>query len=274
MPDPRFAAKRVLDELGIRDPGDLQALDLIAWERGALVREAQLDGAEARLTVARRRAIITVSTAIRDPRRKRFSIAHELGHLELHRRNGMLALCLSEDIDTWRSEHPRSGLELQANEFAAALLLPEKFFSPLCVNRQPSLNYISELADTFNVSLTATARCYSQYCDELICIVFSQANHIRWFQGSKEFEELRDELGFFIDVRSRLDPRSLAAKLFQGTSISNEQKPVAASVWFTPGKYRSDAIIQEQSIPMPSYDAVLTLLWIDDDIEDEEEDFF
>jgi Zn-dependent peptidase ImmA (M78 family) len=264
---PVLLAERVLDELGIDNPGDLEHLDLIAWERGALIQERHLDGAEARVTVAGRRAVITVSTAIKDIRRKRFSIAHELGHFEIHRRSILLALCLSDDLNDWGEQQLSTNREREANEFAAALLLPERFFSPLCLNPEPSIDYLTELADCFNVSLTATALRYVQFCDEPVAVVFSQDNRIKWFQGSKDFKELGEELGVFVDVRSRLDPSSGAVKFFQGHPIPVGWRRVDASAWFRPGRYRTNATIQEQSIAMPSYNAVLTVLWVDDDIE-------
>ena len=268
MLNPIYAAERVLNELGINSPKDLERIELIAWARGALVREKHLDGAEARLTVLGKRAVITISTTIRDPRRKRFSIAHELGHLELHRRWSSLMPCLSEDIDNW-GDLRRSGadLEQEANEFAAALLLPERFLAPLCRGQDPSLDHVAELAEAFNVSLTATALRYLDFCDEPIAVVFSQDGRVKWFRGNKHFEEL----GLFVEVRSRLDPSSHAALFFQGRTIPTGPKQVDASAWLAPGRYRPDARIQEHSVAMPNYNAVLTLLWIDDDIEDDED---
>jgi Zn-dependent peptidase ImmA (M78 family) len=85
MADPVAAAERVLNEVGITRIEDLALLELIAWERGALVRSTSRTRAEARIAMAGERAIITVSTTVRDSQRRRFSVAHELGHLEMHR---------------------------------------------------------------------------------------------------------------------------------------------------------------------------------------------
>src|SRR3990172_7480750 len=155
MATPSFYVNRILQELGITEPEDLKLLDLIAWQRGALVIEQPLKGAEARLTFVGVRAIITISSAVLDPRRKRFSIAHEIGHLEMHRRDGNLAFCTKEDIDSWEFHQAGTKKEQEANEFASALLLPEQLFAPRCQERDPSLEVIAELADRFEVSLTA-----------------------------------------------------------------------------------------------------------------------
>lgn len=265
MTNPTYAAERVLDEIPITCLQDLQFLDEIAWKRGALVREKYLAGAEARLVVGRKRAIITVSTAVMNPRRRRFGVSHEIGHLEMHRWDNFLILCTSQDINDQSPDSPGVAIELEANQFASALLLPGRFFAPLCKQEDPSLDHISQLADLFNVSLTATALRYTSFCEEPIALVYSQSGYIKWFRSSKEFEEL----GVFIDVHARLDPTSQAALLFQERKIPRAAKRVVASTWFTPGHYSAEALIQEQSWAMPTYDAVLTLLWVDDDLEED-----
>jgi Zn-dependent peptidase ImmA (M78 family) len=62
--------------------------------RGALVRDENLNGAEARLVIFGDRAIISASTHIIEPLQRRFAIAHEIGHLELHRQISSLACVL------------------------------------------------------------------------------------------------------------------------------------------------------------------------------------
>lgn len=263
MAFPHRAAERVLDQLGITSPEDLQLLDSIAWERGATVLVRPMYGAEARLAALGNRAIITISSLVKDPRRKRFSVAHELGHFELHREHSVV-LCSSQDIDDWKQRGDNISPEQEANEFAAALLLPERFFASLCRDSDPSLDLVAELASTFNVSLTATALRYLRFCDEICAVVFSQDGHIKWFQSSRGFAET----GAYIDVRSRLAPSSLAASIFQGHIAQTAPKRIRASVWLESGQHSPDSYVMEQSWGMPNYNAVLTLLWLDEDIED------
>jgi hypothetical protein len=266
MASPEHHASLVLDELCITSLEDLQTLDLIAYARGATVVDGPLPGAEARLVAIGRRAIITISDQMADSRRRRFSVAHEMGHLELHRLHSKVFLCTGTDLDTWTGRHSSTELEREANEFAAALLLPKRFVASLC-NGDPSLGLIARIADTCGVSLTATAIRYLRFCDEACAVVFSQGGHIKWFRGSEEFDEIGKDTHLFIDVRSRLDPTTLAAAFFAGRSMQDRPKSISASAWFESGNYRRDATVVEQSWPMPNYDAVLTLLWIDDDIE-------
>ena len=80
---PLTPAERLLQELGITEPNEIE-LDAIAHHVGACVRYRPLQGCEARIIGTGDRAIITVKSDSH-PRRKRFSIAHELGHWYHHR---------------------------------------------------------------------------------------------------------------------------------------------------------------------------------------------
>ena len=85
------------------------------------------------------------------PFRQRFTIAHEIGHAVLHsenyKKNGIL-----EQIDMFRTgKEAGNELELEANEFAATLLMPEN----LVRKYWSSWGSVEMLADIFKVSLSA-----------------------------------------------------------------------------------------------------------------------
>lgn len=91
------------------------------------------------------------------PARKRFTIAHELGHYFLH----MLdqdAEIIDLDIDLYRAseitgDSQRRAMEVEANRFAAALLMPSHLVRSEW-EAQPS---VSAMAQQFHVSFEAMA---------------------------------------------------------------------------------------------------------------------
>ena len=263
---PGSAANHLLDHLDITQDDLLKHLNEIARAREALVVEGNLKGSEARLNMAGKLAIITVSSRITSEPRKRFGIAHELGHLEMHKQK--ITLCTSADMMEWTVTDNSKELELEANEFAAALLMPERYFAALCED-EPSIEYFVKLAELFGVSLTAAAIRYCNFTPEPVAIVFSQNGFIKWFRASREFEEME----LFVDVRSRVYPGSRAGLFFEGKSMPTTTKRIAADTWLRPGNYDRDASLLEQSWPMEYYNAVLTLLWADEEIS-EGDDFF
>lgn len=268
MSVPDYYANNLLDKLKITSIKDLQLLELIALERGAVVHHRLLKGAEARIAIVGRKAVITISSSISDPRRRRFSIAHELGHFEMHRRLENVALCTAADLDDWESKRIGAERERDANEFAAALLLPERFFASRCRKQDPSLDLVSALADDFGASLTATAIRFMRFTEEPCAVVFFKDGYSRWFHASKSFRDL----GVFVEIHSKPDPSSHIAALYARHITSMRPKQVQAGAWFSSGRFRSDATIIEQSWLFPEYGTGLTLLRADDDIEDLEDD--
>lgn len=143
-------AERLLQELGITEPDEID-LEAIAYHVNARVRYRSLDGCEARIIGKGDEAIITVN-ANSTYRRKRFSIAHELGHWHHHR-----GKCLTCRVEEYR---PRDVLspERVADSYAADLLMPNYLFRPLA-RHQSKLTFktVAALANIFNTSNSATA---------------------------------------------------------------------------------------------------------------------
>lgn len=143
-------ADRLLQGLGITEPNEID-LEAIAFHVGARVRYRPLDGCEARIIGAGDKAIITVK-ANSHPKRKRFSIAHELGHWHHHR--GQCLICRAEE------GRPSGALssERVADSFAADLLMPLYLFKPLSLQfSKLTFKAVNELATLFNTSQTSTA---------------------------------------------------------------------------------------------------------------------
>lgn len=266
MTFPERTADRLIDELEIRDPKDLRLLEEIAFARKAVIVDQDLRGMEARLTVVKGRALIAVSTKITNPQRRRFSITHELGHFEIHPKVSSYSLCTQADINEESVKEQGKQREQEANSFASSFLLPKRFFSSLCQQDDPSLDLIAQLASEFDCSLTATGLRFTQFCDEPVALVFSQDSVMRWFRASPSFEEL----GLFIDIKGKLDPATLAALFFKQGYIPSKPHRSPISTWIEPGRHQSDATILEQSYAIPSQRGVLTLLWIDEEMDEDE----
>lgn len=85
--------------------------------------------------------------------RQQFSIAHELGHLLLHKFNENEY----QDIVYYRRNGNRSRIEWEANEFAASFLMPRREFIEFCLNNADDAGKISlkTIAKKFKVSMQA-----------------------------------------------------------------------------------------------------------------------
>jgi IrrE N-terminal-like domain len=108
------------------------------------------------------------------PERRRFTIAHELGHflMPLH---GANAQCAKTDMGVLTTKDPNRAREAEANRFAAALLMPrEMFLRDMRRLGDPEIEHIVKLAGDYEVSKQAAARRYTSLCDDPCAVIFSQ----------------------------------------------------------------------------------------------------
>ena len=79
--------------------------------------------------------------------------------------------------------------------------------------------------------------------------------------------KLPRQLGYFIAPREKLDSSTYAADFFKGERLPEGMREVKATAWLEGKHIDSTKTIMEESIAMPSYGSVLSLLWIDKDID-------
>ena len=111
--------------------------------------------------------------------RRRFTIAHEIGHflLPLH---GAGAQCVKSDMGVLASKDANRAREAEANRFAVSLLLPKKLFArDIRQLGSPEIEHILKLADDYQVSKEATARRYTDLCDHTCAVIFSHRGKLR-----------------------------------------------------------------------------------------------
>ena len=116
----------------------------------------------------------------RSRQRRRFSIAHELGHLliplHLPPTDGPL-LCSATHLSMHNVKHAdrRQRMEAEANRFAALLLMPPPTLrAALLQIRSLSLSNIVRLAASFDVSKEAMARACVDYSREAIAVIVAR----------------------------------------------------------------------------------------------------
>lgn len=136
----------------------------IAKLSGVIVEQTDLgDEVSGLLVIHSGQGVIAYSPDQGD-QRKRFTIAHELGHYILHNQDSADAVFVDKDfIVKYRSQKAYSEIEVrqeqEANAFAASLLMPKDLiFEELKKERLQSMSeseLIEELARIFDVSIPA-----------------------------------------------------------------------------------------------------------------------
>lgn len=242
-------AERLLQELGVTEPDEID-LEAIAYYVNARVKYRPLDGCEARIIGKGDEAIITVN-ANSTYRRKRFSIAHELGHWHHHR-----GKCLACRVEEYR---PRDALspERTADGYAADLLMPYYLFRPLA-RQQSKLTFkaVATLADTFSASKPATAIRLVESDHSPAVLVCHGPRGRKWFTRAPSVPQI-----WF--PQDALDADSYAFGVqFGGNPDDPLPRKIGAEAWFDRrGADRFE--LHEQTI-RTGPDETLTLLLISD----------
>ena len=102
-------------------------------------------------------AIIGVNN-LHPRKRQNFTVAHELGHLQLHPAENFVDRKLSFYFRDGRSGQAVDGREIEANQFAAELLMPEHLLVPYLDGKNVDLGdekLLESIARAFDVSTQA-----------------------------------------------------------------------------------------------------------------------
>lgn len=249
-------AKRLADELirhyAITEPQEIRLED-ISMDRNVFVREGSLKGAEAYLARKGKKGVIRIREDIPEVGRKRFAIAHELGHWEMHFEEDQLRFCSEDDIGGYRG----SSLEIEANVFASELLIPTRLAGKEYRFAPPCLDTIKNLSETYNVSLTAAAVKFVQLSNEDCLAVFSKDGIVQWWRKGNGSHFIPG-----VEKNHPLDPESEAHEIFRGRKPSARITKVATQAWFPYLRNPESFEVNEQSIKLGNYPTILTLLWV------------
>lgn len=160
--NPYAFAEEVLDKFAIKSPP--APVEKIAKSLGAQVRFAPFDDELSGMIYIKEGLPIIGVNALHHPNRQRFTIAHELGHLQLHREMITTAVHVDKDFPAlMRDSTSAKGMEkieIEANQFAAALLMPRLMISEVLAGNQFDIDDegpLEQLAKKFKVSKQALA---------------------------------------------------------------------------------------------------------------------
>ncbi len=239
-------AFKILQELGFPHPREIDLKDL-AMDRNVYVREGEMKGAEGRLLRKNGNGVIHIRRGIKPEGRRRFTIAHELGHWELHAAYSQL-ICSVEDM----RDYGRSPLEVEANCFASELLMPHSHFPAACANHEPSMALIKSLAEDFQTTLTSTAIRFADVSNHRIVVVYHQNNVVRW-----NYSDPKKKLPFV--VSGKPVPAFSSATL-DASEVFDGMEHYDDADWFPQMPWGKEGI-KEETMRMDTLRGGLSLLW-------------
>ena len=239
----------------------------IAAQEGIVIRPGLFgEGFDARIEYYRSEQAFCIYHAQpggwRTAGRVRFSLAHELGHFYLpaHRERLLSGRRHNSESD-FGSRNPA---ELEADEFAADLLMPmelyrgqlDSFRCGFC-----TLGDLTRLAEQLGTSLTSTARRYCESDREPCTIFFSTRGLMHWGKASTDMQSLGM---YFCDTNQPAPAGSKTAELWAqleaGAPVDKVEGRIRADVWF---RWPKATYLWEEAMPL-GRQRVITQLTPDD----------
>jgi hypothetical protein len=199
-------------------------------------------------------AIITVNSNITYQPRKNFIMSHELGHFFLHKGKSSLFSDTEKTLSEWQNNDTQ---ELEANDFAKEILMPEFAFKPLCQGKF-SIDLIKALSVKFSSSITATLLRYKDVGSFPVAVIFIEKGIVRWSFFSHDF------VLQFLPRGTKVRPGTVAYDFFfNKIELPDKGEQVEAIDWF-PEDHNIDHYLKwkfyEYGINV-SRDGLLTCLW-------------
>ncbi|MBI4024191.1 MAG: ImmA/IrrE family metallo-endopeptidase [Verrucomicrobia bacterium] len=154
-----------------------------------------------------------------------------------------------------------AGEETEANIFAAELLMPDFLFKLRPQGQRPSLALLDTLASDFSTSLLATAFQYVTHTSEQVALVVSHCDQIKWFHRSKDFWPW---------IRTgKIHPHSAAGERLDGKADDTRRMVrTPAYAWLVDFENDSRHDIMEDSRYLEWYERTVTLLWLEEDLNE------
>ena len=120
----------LLDDIGVDEVSEIGLENIIAGLDATLIEESLNNNCDGKIIFGEKKTIIKINKDIEFTTRKKFALAHEIGHLVLHKN-----LELPDDnfttlnVVSGSEKFLKNGQqELEANEFASEILMPSKIF--------------------------------------------------------------------------------------------------------------------------------------------------
>lgn len=204
-------------------------------------------------------------------RRRRFTIAHELGHFlmpsHIPSAEGRFLCKMSDMLALQAGEaDKRMRMEVEANRFAAHILMPAPFFRrDVAIGKDPDLRQLVKLADDYDVSKEAASRAYVRYRDEPIAVVIvHNGKVVRTYREPSKFPYVTARQGTPVSAYSLMRRRQ------HQEGVPSELDEVDAGVWLDVRRGQKAPQLYEQVLAQREGYAMI-MLSMDPPLEEDED---
>jgi Zn-dependent peptidase ImmA (M78 family) len=251
LTEPEKRALELIEKYNVDSPAGLN-LEKIANEEYLFIEETNTTEYQGRIKFNDEYGLISINKNISDLGAKRFTIAHEMGHFYLEKKEHF-----NKHICRFANIYSKEKLEADANKFAAELLMHRPWFNKIILNRPVNMELMKEVSENFGVSLTAAAIRYAEIGQYPIAVIMSHDGKVEWNYINEYFPFNWIPEGY------RVRKESSAYDFFNGKEAQTCDDLVPAYTWFSEdSNCKSSTYFFEQNVVIKKHNSVLTLLWL------------
>ncbi|WP_417857799.1 ImmA/IrrE family metallo-endopeptidase [Xanthomarina gelatinilytica] len=259
-------AKELLEEIGLDDI-TYMPMDLFVSALGATLIEEPLKNSDGKIIRGNTKTLIKINSEILYEEKKRFTIAHEVGHYLLHDKLDLAVHNENSNTLNWFQnieQQAKKGIqEYEANDFASELLMPEIIFRKFIEYKSFSPSLIKEISIRFKTSLTSVVYRLITLDVFPLLVVFISDGVVRYWRKSSDLK------GWLKDVTKLSPPEDSVAKeyidadydfIYKGEEKAQE---IERSTWFKLYENQEDSDFMEYCIPTKQYKTIISIIWED-----------
>ncbi len=191
--------------------------------QGSLVTDGEVGG-------------ILINNNVKSKQRRRFTLAHEIGHFVLHRGKHTF-----RDAPSNLRDYMTSPEEFEANTFAAMLLMPASLLPRDFGSQKPLWEQVDNLVKRFDVSSEAAIRRLIGQSNWRSALVVSKDGVIKWVVPSLQFDG-------YIEAGRPPHPRTMAQMLLNTSGPEEDGITLPITAWVQGGTLANEEVqVYEQS---------------------------
>lgn len=271
MSDRRLSDATLQAEILVRDESLALPIDVLALakSRDILVeaKPSTKKGVSGMLLRVGDDFAIGYATHIKSIGFQRFSIAHELGHYFLGHADAMF--CDGKTVhESQAGFGSKELIELEADHFAAGLLMPSELFKEEAAMHCDGLAAIERVAEKCQTSITSSAIRYAQLTDAAVAIIVSSKSSVDYCFAS---QALRAVKGYRHPVKGSVLPRDSLTRNFNQTASNIARGERSDDLTDLCTWFQADDEIEasEEVVGLGDYGRTLTIITADLPDEDE-----
>ncbi len=248
-----IAAQKMMNEFGLDSLKDFSVEDLI-HARNIILEEKRISNSDGRIVFGKTKTKITINTEINYVGKRRFTLAHELGHFELHHNENTHLEDNALTLDYFKSGNQ----EYEANQFATELLMPKKEFIAFSTNKLFSPNLLRDVAEYFQTSITSVAFRYLELGQHPIFLFYCKDGKVIYWKNSKDYYRKVKDI-----TKLSVPDDSVAMEYFNEGIIytkNESQQEIVKSTWFETNQYDINNQCFEYAIVTKKYNTVLSII--------------